>query len=400
MSSVQPKARDAVPGLLSGLPCTIMRGGTSRAVFFWSTDLPSDACARDRVILDAFGSPDFRQIDGLGGADPLTSKVAIIDRGAPDGNHLSYTFGQVEITDAHVDYKSLCGNITSAVGVFGVLHGLCDIEGDTAEVRVWNTNFSCQLRVAVRLRDGQPEPDGDFVVAGVPGTGSPIVIDFADTAGRSCGKLLPTGNVRDSLACDFGEVAVTMIDVGNPHVFVTASSIGLTGFESSDELTTMKGLLARLETLREAAARRMGLLEEGEVASRATPAVPILAIVARPMDYRAESTDIQVEAETYDVRGRVIFMQRPHKAYAGTSTVATGVAARIPGTVIAECAGAMGEGEVVIGHPQGLIRTTSEVSGSSEDEIIVSRATVTRTARLILEGRVYLKTPMIAVESS
>lgn len=385
----EPAGWDAI----AAIPCTIMRGGTSRAIFVWSEHLPSSPEDRDSVILDMFGSPDARQIDGLGGADPLTSKLAIIDSEAPPGNHLTYTFGQVGIAEDHVDYLSLCGNITSAVGLFGVLHGLCDTDGDRAEVNVWNTNFGAQLRVSLRVRDGRPETEGHFVVAGVPGTGSPIVIDFADTAGRSCGSLFPSGNVRDTVACDFGEIPVTMIDVGNPHVFVAAASVGLSGFETSDELAGQPLLLQRLESIREAAALRMGMLQEGQSAATVTPAVPILVVVTQPDTYVPEGGVSKVSADSYHVRGRVHFMQRPHKAYAGTSTVATGVAARTPGTVVAACSSDIAGDEVIIGHPQGRIRTFSDVRSAPSGDHRVIRATVTRTARRILEGTVYLKTP-------
>src|SRR4051812_22213315 len=209
------------PGGIASVRCVIMRGGTSRAVFIKDGDLPRDETERQRAILQIFGSPDRRQIDGIAGADPLTSKLAIIgpffsnEPATPD----IYTFGQVEIEHPEIDWHSLCGNISAAVGAFAVHEGMVSATGDVASVRVFNTNLNRILTIEVPLENGRPAERGDYVVPGVPGSGARIQIDFAQTAGGATGGLLPTGNPVDSLDIPgLGPIDVSLVDIGNAHV--------------------------------------------------------------------------------------------------------------------------------------------------------------------------------------
>ena len=380
----------------------LMRGGTSKAVFLREADLPDDPAARNRLILALFGSPDKRQIDGLGGADPLTSKLAIIGPPRTDspraaGTHLTYTFGQVEIDHPDIDFLSLCGNISSAVGAYAVYEGLVAPTAPITIVRVFNTNLNRVLSIEVPVVGKRPVERGDYVVPGVPGSGARILIDFSDTQGGATGALLPTGNTRDVLAVDgVGEIEVSLIDIGNAHVFIRAADVGLKGTETAAEIDADTGLRNRLEKIRGAAAHRMGLASAPDRARAETPAAPLLGMVSPPADYRNVLGNCVVRAEDVDLVSRLMFMQQMHKTYAGTSTVATGVAARLEGTLVYEAArqgpilaDRRNAKDVRIGHPAGVIETETEfLSGTNTP--VVTRATLGRTARRLLEGYAFI----------
>ena len=345
---------------MESLRCTIMRGGTSKAVFLREEDIPPPGPERDRLILRVFGSPDKRQIDGLGGADPLTSKLAIIGPPRMANTDVTYTFGQVEIDRPHVDYHSLCGNISAAVGHYAIESGLvAPVEGVT-RVRAWTTNLKRLLTIEVPVRNGKPAGLGTYRVPGVPGTGARILIDFADTAGGATGSLLPTSNPVDTLDVpEIGTIEASLIDIGNAHVFIRARDVGLTGIETPAEIDSNRELLDRLERIRAAGAVRMGMASSIASARSETPATPILGMVAPPAAYTGHLDGVPVAAEDVDLVARLLFMQISHKTYAGTSTVCTGVAARIPGTLVSEAMrdAAAGRLELRIGHPAGVIET-------------------------------------------
>jgi 2-methylaconitate cis-trans-isomerase PrpF len=377
--------------------CVIMRGGTSKAVFLREADLPPEGNERLQVILAIFGSPDPRQIDGLGGADPLTSKVAII--GPPRaGNpravnaHLTYTFGQVEIREPWVDYLSLCGNISSAVGAFAVYEGLVEPTEPVTTVRAYNTNLDRVLTLEVPVHQGRPLERGDYSVPGVPGTGAKIVVDLADTAGGATGALLPTGNVVDRIDVPgVGAIDMSLVDIGNAHVFVRAGDVGLTGTETAAEIDARADLRRALERIRAAGACRMRMITDPARSREDSPATPILGIVSPPADYRNDLAGTTVPAADTDLVSRLMFMQQTHKTYAGTSTVCTGVASRIPGTVVHEAARpeTRDRDQVRIGHPAGVIDTLARVERIG-DSYAVRRATLGRTARRIMEGYVFV----------
>ena len=379
------------------IPCVIMRGGTSKAVFLKESDLPRDQCARDAAILRIFGSPDRRQIDGLGGADPLTSKLAIIgpprhDEPRAAGTHLTYTFGQVEITEPEIDFLSLCGNITSAVGVFAIEENLVTPREGLTSVRIYNTNLNRVLTVEVPVQDGRPIGHGTFSIAGVPGCGARILVDLAETAGGATGALLPTGNPIDRIVVQgHGGIEASLVDIGNAHVFVRARDLGLTGTESAAEIDGNPKLRDLLERIRGAAAQRMGLIEDASQSRARSPATPILGMLSPPADYRNDLTGATVRADDTDLVSRLMFMQQAHKTYAGTSTVCTGVASRLPGTIVHEVARTVSPDmiECRIGHPGGVIKTEVKVALAG-NAYQVERATLGRTARRILEGYVFL----------
>lgn len=375
----------------------IMRGGTSKAVFLREADLPADAHERERTILAIFGSPDRRQIDGLGGADPLTSKLALIgpvheDRPSAAGSHLTYTFGQVEIDHPEIDWQSLCGNISAAVGAFAVHEGMVRPTVPLTRVRAYNTNLDRILHIEVPTAGARPLEAGDYTVPGVPGSGARIQIDFAETAVAACGALLPTGNPVDRLDVpDFGALDASLVDIGNAHVFVRARDIGMAGTETAAEIDGNADLRALLERIRGVAAERMGMIETAARSREDSPAVPILGIVSPPADYRNDLAGTGVRAGEVDLVSRLMFMQQAHKTYAGTSTVCTGIASRVAGTLVNEVARpeTLDRPQVRIGHPAGVIETESivELTGNAYS---VRRATLGRTARRIMEGYVFV----------
>ena len=375
----------------------LMRGGTSKAVFLREADLPPDRAERNRLILSLFGSPDKRQIDGLGGADPLTSKLAIIGPPRPDnpraaGTHLTYTFGQVEIDHPDIDFLSLCGNISSAVGAYAVYEGLVTASAPLTIVRVYNTNLDRVLTIEVPVAGNRPIEKGTYTVPGVPGTGARILIDFSDTAGGATGALLPTGNTIDRLEIPgHGSIDVSLIDIGNAHVFIRAADVGLTGTETAAAIDADLPLRAKLEKIRGAAAHRMGLATSPEAARAETPAAPLLGMVSPPADYENVLGKTTVRAEEVDLVSRLMFMQQMHKTYAGTSTVATGVAAKLPGTLVHAAARAdrRNAPDVRIGHPAGVIETETDIAlvGNGWQ---VNRATLGRTARRLMEGYAFI----------
>ena len=374
------------------IDCAIIRGGTSKGVYLREEDVPPPGEERDRLLLRIFGSPDVRQIDGLGGAEPLTSKCVLVGPGDDEGVDLRYTFAQVEIDRPHVDYGSVCGNLSSGLGYMGLHAGYLHAapEASVVRSRVHVVNNGSWLGVETPVRDGQPLSSGDAHIAGVPGTGAEVIVNLAGLAGARLGAVLPTGRAVDVLEVPgHGELEVTLMDVGNPHVFLRASDLAVRGTESAAALAGDGALQARLERIRGLAAERLGMVSSAGAATQETPAAPILGLVAPPAAYDTPAGGT-IAAEEIDLLGRLMFMQRTHKTYAGTSTACTSVAVRVPGTIPAEVAHVpMEDAPIRIGHPSGVLRSESVVDPGG-DHIEVTRATVPRTARIIMTGQVHL----------
>lgn len=375
------------------IPLTIMRGGTSRGLFFMEKDLPPPGPARDRVLLRAFGSPDPKQIDGLGGATSVTSKAAIIGPPSVPGAGVDYTFGQVSITDRLVDWKGNCGNISSAVGPFAIMAGLVRAVDPVTVVRIYNTNTRKLIVAEVPARNGRVVSEGDYRIAGVPGTGARITLDFLNPAGAVTGKLLPTGQARETLHTDAGDYLVSIVDAANPLVFVWADEVGLRGDEKPQEIDADGPLLVRLEAIRSAACERIGLVENRRDATRLSPAVPKMTIVAPPMTYLTASGE-EVGVGDINLTARMMSMQKAHRDYAVTGAVCTMVAACVPGTVVAEVMRAPSPndkpaGELRLGHPGGVIGMEVSVT-TAGGEVTVKRAAVARTARRLMQGMAFI----------
>jgi 2-methylaconitate cis-trans-isomerase PrpF len=361
----------------------IVRGGTSKGVFLLEEDLPSDAAARDGVILKIFGSPDARQINGLGGADPLTSKVAIIGPSTRPDADINYTVGYVGIAQASVDYQGNCGNISLAVGPFVVDEGLVSPVEPVTRVRIFNTNTNKILEAEVPVRNGRSVEDGDFLMDGVPGSGARIVVNFVKAAGARTGKLLPTGNVVDVLELNDGRrVRCSLVDAATPAVFVQASDIGLTGTELPADTQTNPQILALMEELRTKAALLMKL--------PCGPAVPKVGIVTAPRNYQT-STGKSVAAADCDLLARTKALAVMHKAYAVTGGICLSAAAAIEGTVVQEIADPRAQtGVVRIGHPSGVSSFLVSVSRTGSGEFELTKSATAGTARRIMDGYVYV----------
>lgn len=342
-----------------------MRGGTSKGGYFLSDDLPADPALRDALLLRVMGSPDPRQIDGMGGADPLTSKVAVVQRSARPGVDVDYLFLQVFVDQAIVTDAQNCGNILAGIGPFAIERGLVAARDGVTPVTIWMENTG-QIAVAdVQTPGGRVQYDGDAAIDGVPGTAAPIPLLFRDTAGSSCGALLPTGNVVDVVA----GVAVTLIDNGMPCVVLAAADVGVSGHESRDALDGNAALKARLEAIRLAAGPLMNL---GDVRDKS---VPKMMLVAPPEG-----------AGQLAVRSFI-----PHRCHAGIGVlgaVSVATAALLPGSPAAAVARGLPGGTrqtIVIEHPSGV----TECVVTLDDSGAVVAAGMLRTARKLMDGKVF-----------
>jgi len=369
----------------------IMRAGTSKGIFIKQSSLPVDIKERDALILKIFGSPDIRQIDGLGGADPLTSKLAIIGPSTREDADIDYTFGQVSYVAAKIDYSGNCGNISSGVAPFAIDEGMVSVKEPFTTVRIHNTNTDRILEEKIEISQGLAKVDGEYSIAGVPGTGAEITIDFSDTAGASTGNLLPTGNVKDRINIDgIGKIDFSLVDAANAVVFVRAEDFGLVGIETPKEIDSNKKLLDQIEEARSKGAQMMGMIDDWKKAKEEIPAFPMIALISKAQDYTDFTSGKKISKENIDFVSRLMFMQVVHKTYAGTATICTGVAAKVAGTIVSD---AMVEKNnntdtLHIGHPAGAIRI--DVATEKVDEgWKLNKAIISRTARRILKGFCY-----------
>ncbi|MGI6677617.1 MAG: 2-methylaconitate cis-trans isomerase PrpF family protein [Dehalobacterium sp.] len=378
------------------IPVTVYRGGTSKALVFLKGNLPDDPDERDRTILAAYGSPDPRQIDGMGGADSLTSKMAIIEKSERPDADINYTFGQVSLFNATVDYSGNCGNISSAVGPFAIDEGLVPAVEPITTVRIFNTNTKKVIVAEVPVKDGQPQVDGDFSIDGVPGTGARIVLNFLDSAGSVTGKLLPTGNVTDVVETSQGKFTVSFVDSANPVIFVKAEELGIKGPELPDEVNANPKLMETLEEIRGLFAVKIGRADDWKNARVVSPAVPKICFVSKAQTYTASDGRI-IKEEEIDIVGRMMSMQKPHKAYAVTGAVCTGTAAKIPGSVVFDLLSeeARQKNQIRIGHPSGKLEVEVDVE-QKNGETILHKAALARTARRLMDGNVYVSRAKVA----
>jgi methylitaconate Delta-isomerase len=372
--------------------CTIMRGGTSKGIFFHRNDLPQDPCLRDKVIMRAFGAPDPREIDGLGGAELLTSKVAVIGPATRPDCDVDYLFGQVSMVEPMIDWKSNCGNVSSAVGPFAIDEGLVEAVEPMTRVRIHQVNTGKVIIAEVPVKGKHAAVEGKHRIDGVPGTGAKIILDWADSAGSLTGKLLPTGRVIDTLKVDGeGDFEVSLVDAAIPTVFIAAEALGLKGGETPQQIDADKKLLQRIEKIRCVAAQVMGLCKDWRKATHEVPYSPFFAICAPPMDYKDWTTGKKISAKSVDLVVRLLFMQRMHLTYPVTGTTCTVVASMIPGTVANRIArpGVIERGDLRIGHPAGVITPEGKVV-REKGRYVVKRATVDRTARCLIRGYAFI----------
>lgn len=378
------------------LPFVLMRGGTSKGVFLRAEDVPADRKQLTSLLLDLFGSPDRRQIDGLGGADKLTSKAAIIGRPQREGTDVTYLFGQVGTLRAEVDYNLNCGNLTAAVGVYAIEERLvAPVEGITL-VRVHNVNTDRVIGVEVPVKNGRPVWRGDLVIGGVPGTGAPISLDFSQAVGAITGQVLPTGNATDILDVPgVGAVEVSIVDGANMAVYVHHETLGMSGIEAPEEIDSNEDLKRRMDAIRCAVAYRCGLRDYWD--ARQAPSTPMLIVLRPAADYRTCTQGDPVAAADIDLVVRQFASGSASKTLAGTLTATTGMACRMPGTLPYRLLAATRgnpDRPLAFGHPSGIIHVEADVDQASAGQTPqVRRMAIQRTARRIAEGRAYLKEP-------
>jgi 4-oxalomesaconate tautomerase len=354
--------------MLKPIPCTLMRGGTSKGLFFHAEDLPANPTVRDRVLLAAMGSPDVRQIDGVGGAHPLTSKVAIISRSRRTDADVEYLFLQVAVDKAQVSDSQNCGNLLAAVGPWAIENGLLSPTGDRTDVRIHMMNTRSLAVARVDTRDGAVQYEGGARIDGVPGTAAPIALEFLDVAGSSCGSLLPTGRALDR----HGSFEITCIDNGMPVIIVRAGDLGLTGTESPAQLEANRDLKQKLEELRLAWGPRMNL---GDVTAKTVPKMCLVS-PARAGGTIATATFIP---------------HRVHEAIGVLGAVSVATACAIPGSVAHSAAirDAKAGSRVDVEHPSGFFSVDVEVE-VTESNVGVRRASLMRTARKLMQGSVFV----------
>ena len=370
------------------LPVTIMRGGTSKGIYILEDDMPKNHDEWEPLLLRLMGSPDAKQIDGLGGSYSVTSKVAIIKKSSNPDADVDYTFAQVSVDKPLVSYKGNCGNISSGVGPFAIEKGLVDAQDGMTTVRIFNTNTNKIIAADVKTPGGVVEYSGDFAIAGVPGTASPVKLKFVNPAGTLGKGLLPTGNVVDTLDVpNFGQVQVSIIDAANPLVFVKAKDIGLTGRELPDELNAKPDMLELLETIRGLAAQKLNLIADYKRSAWDTPGIPKMTFVAEPEDYTT-SDGKAIAQKDIDLLSRMMSMQKPHPSYAMTGAMCTAAAAVTPGSIVNQVLAPNADTQFIrIGHPAGILECGADFrleDGKSVPEIDDTFGF--RTANLLMEG--------------
>jgi 2-methylaconitate cis-trans-isomerase PrpF len=373
--------------------CTLLRGGTSKGVYLHEQDIPAPGPVRDRVLKRIMGTPDVMQIDGLGGTHLVTSKMAIIKRSSHPDADIDYTFAQVDIDRDVIDYEGNCGNISAGVGPFAIDAGLVEITSPVTQVRICNTNTGKLFTAHVQVEGGRSKVEGDFAIAGVPGTGAELFLDYINTIGAKTGKMLPTGKVVDVIKLESGKsLDATICDVANPCVFVRAPDIGLVGDELPERINQDEALIRLLKEIRGKAGQMSGLCSDWRKIDEEMALLPMLVFVAPPANY-IDLNKAVVEAGKIDLRSRLIFLNRCHEAMAGTGSMCTAAASRIEGSIVNQAIGnrAAQNDTLRIGHPLGVMTVKvkshpANVLGGVEFEGLG----FSRTARRIMDGFVYV----------
>jgi len=364
-----------------GIPAVLMRGGTSKGLYFKREDLPENKELLDKILLSLYGSPDVRQIDGIGGGDPLTSKAIIVGKSHKENVDIEYTFCQVGIDKPQVSYGGNCGNMLAGVGPFAIDEGLIEGTDPMTVIRILNLNTNQIIIAKVPTKDGKALTEGEYAIAGVPKPGAEIKLTFINPQ-PTFGKLLPTGNPVDVVEIENHMIHVSFIDATTPFIFVDSEDLGFLGVNGSEdvkEITSNEKLMITLENIRSIAAKWLNLVEKAEDATNKTPNIPRVAYVSKP---KTPNEDIIV---------RQMSMQRVHKAFSVTGAICIAVASTIKGTVINKIISApeSGETQIRIAHPSGVMNVSAgftEFSGKMERSV-----TISRTARRIMSGYVFIQ---------
>jgi len=376
----------------TAIPAVYMRGGTSKGVFFHAESLPADPALRDKLLLRIIGSPDpyGQQIDGMGGVGASTVPGCDVD----------YSFGQVAIDKPVIDWSGNCGNLTSAVGPFAITQGIiASPRQGTATVRLRHRELNARIVAHIPMRNGSAVEDGDFELDGVTFPAAEIIVEFLNPSNESAGvSLFPTGRPLDQLDIPgVGLIDVTMINAGNPAVFIAAEQVGLRGDEMQKDINSNPALLAKLEAIRSHAAVLMGLAATAEEATAVRLHTPKIAFLARPTRYTASSGKV-VDPSTIHLNARIISMGKLHHAMTGTGAIALSAAAAIPGTVAQRFLDAPAT-RVTFGHPSGTMTAGAEVEPNGDVWTIV-KAVMSRSARRLMQGHVLVPTRLLHPETS
>lgn len=365
-----------------------MRGGTSKGLFFRWEDLPVDNAERDAFLCGAIGSPDpnGRQLDGMGGGVSSLSKAMMVRRSEREGVDIDYLFAQVEIGAARVDYGGNCGNLSAAVGAFAVDQGLVQAPDGERTIRMFNENTLKQINCTLTVREGRAAIAGDRAIAGVAGQGSAIRLDFLEPGGTRTGRLM-SGDPRYDVELHDGlELSPSFVDAGNPCVFVDARDLGLTATELPGDIALRENVLEALEAIRRGTGHVVGIADSPEEVPASVPKIALVGPCARSMTLSEET----IQTSDCDVQVRMISMTQPHLAIPLTGAMCTAVAARIPGTVVADVARPVAPGKPLrIGTASGVVEAFSEVETDENGQYRAVSASVYRTARLLMEGAVY-----------
>lgn len=378
------------------ITCKMYRGGTSKGIVLDGSLLPYEKKAWDHVLLALMGGADPKQIDGLGGAVTTSSKVAIVTPSERPGIDVDYTFAQVVVGKGKVDYRANCGNMSSTVGPFAIEQGWVQAQAGETAVRIYNTNTD-KIIVAHVPTDGTGVVyEGDYAIAGVPGTGGRITLEFKEPQGASTGKLLPTGNPADVFEIpEIGQIKVSVVDAANLFVFVPATEVGLQGNETIAQLQKMEGLAEKLEWIRGMAAQKLGYVSDYHSAKEESVTVPKLMIVGKPMAYET-SGGARIDGQQMDIQARMISAMKPHPTMAMTGAMCLAAAAAVNGSVvsdIASCEGEKIERSIMLAHPGGLmdVGILGERDAGHEAGVRIEAAVGYRTARLMMAGTAYYK---------
>jgi 2-methylaconitate cis-trans-isomerase PrpF len=379
------------------LPAVFMRGGTSNAVVFHARDLPRDRAQWDEIFLAAIGSPDpyGRQLDGMGGGVSSVSKVCVVGPSSRPEADIDYTFAQVQVKKAEVDYSANCGNMSSAMGPFAVDEGIFKVNGREAVVRIHNTNTQKIIQARFSMDEGLSEVDGELAIPGVSGSGSPVRLEFLQPGGATTGKLLPTGNVSDVLDVPgAGKLTVSMIDAANATVFVRAADLGLTGTEMPEALEGNAEIMKKLGAIRLAASVAMGITKTPEEAARKAT-VPFVGFVSPAQDATL-LTGASIKAADIDLTARMLSSGQPHRALPLTVSLCTAVAARIEGSVVHQAARAAADrnAPIRIAMPSGILTVAADVNNKG-GQWHAEQGTFYRTQRRLFEGYVYVRASLV-----
>jgi 2-methylaconitate cis-trans-isomerase PrpF len=367
------------------IPCAYMRCGTSKAVIFNKKDLPVDQNEWSGIFLKGMGSPDAKQIDGMGGGTPATSKIAIVSKSDRPDADIDYTFCQVAVNEPVLIWNANCGNTSSAIGPYAIDEGMVNVTYPETTVRIFNTNTQKLIEEHVLVEDGHAAVQGNASISGVPGTAAPVKMYFVDPGGAVTGKLFPTGHRKEMLQIPGGgEIEASIVDCSNPIVFVRAADLNLKGTEIK-EFGENKDLLNVIEKIRSVAAVKCGIVDQWEDAKVKSAAIPKVVIISSPQDYRNSSGSL-VKGSAMDLCVRAINMGSLHKDYPITAAICTGAAALLSGTIVNEMLPPQGEKSVIrLGHPGGILEVSMEVRDGK-----VVKGGIIRTARRIMDGNLYL----------